>query len=1534
MRHGLLRFRVAAAAAAALVGVLSAAAIFSGGPPGVSAAPAALAGTFSACGNTNQQAIASGNTFECDYFTTASIPITTGSNHGFQLKLTAPAGTTFDGTQTLGFAPGCTIVTSNATTLNFKCTGGAAPGSEFAVLLDAGGTAGQVAMTAKYGKPSNITATDNATFNYQFDATGGDGQAAVHANSNLNFGNLAVTCANTNPAKTSNAPIAVGDTFSCQVAFGNLVTPGHAVLTPDAIPNIGGFTLSNAGQDNTGLPSGVTGYSCPPGFASNCIGYTFQGTANSPGQIEFDQDFYALGAAKPHSEKDVKTGIFIIASTSTTVTATPNPVVVNNATTLKATVTPGSGCTLNPGADQVQFIVDGVNVGGPVSIDGAGVASVNYTPSTTGSKSVVAHYLGNLNCGDSSGTATLVVIKAATTSTILITDTHGNAIPGNHVPAGTTIEVQAFVTPQNGCTFTTADGNQVVILDQNQQPVLGLTVVQTAIANLGQLGIIYSFTTSTTGPYGFETAFQGTANCAASFSALTTINAQSTAPNLTLTTSPASPNYVGQPIVLTATLGSLNNCTLDTGVNGDTIQFFDGATIIGAPQVINSNIFTYQITFTPNAAGPHTFTAQYVPGANNFDCRGSTAATNPAVTNVTQGTTTTKLSRTIGNPTVAPGTTVQFEAVVTAGAGCTLTFNTDSVTFTIMQGANTVLTQIVPITGAGSTGDAFLNYTFANAGTYQVSVAYDNSANCSTSSDGPLTQIVAGVPTTLALSSSSNPVNVNHPVTFTATMTPAFPGCTFLGATDPAPVFTYDNSLLSGVSAFPTIPPGGATETWTVTYSPPASGAHTVKAVWAGNATCGGSSATLTQNVTIGVATVAVTTTPNASTGNQSVTLKATVTPDLPISGCVLNDGGVPQTITFTFNGLPAGTAPLTPGTSSDASAETATVSYTPLSATSAAGVTVTASYPGDASCAPATGSTNQVVNLASDSIQLTGPATTPVNAPVTYLASVQAGPFCALNSTDVVDLIVNGVQVATAQLSAGTYAPNTSSSAIPLTFTPTTVGIFSVHAHYEGNSLCIAQDSTTMTTSFTVTANAPTVTVSSSANPSAGPTPIVFTATITPLNGCLPSATDTVQFSYNGTNIGSPVLISQVNATTWHAVSASYTPSAPTGIAGVPVTATYTPSAGSPTCATATNSPALMQVVNAGNTSITLVANPTNPTAGSSDVITATVAPTSVGNGCTPTTADQVKFTVDAGAPQFFNLNGSNQASITLTNLTQTTHTITADYVTTNVFCIPPSTGTLSLVVGAAAAVQPTLVLTSSPASPVNSGNNLEFVATVGAVGGCTPTNADTVSFSYASTSGPITIGPFNLVNGVVTSPKTGAGNTLAGGLQTIDMTYHSNTAGCADTTGTGQIQNNNTSGNAATGVNFNYTVAVQVTNQKVATIADPSCTAGVTYTYTINWGDGHTDSVGPVTAASLGGCNNLAITGTHTYAVGGTHTVTTTITASDLLSSTATGTATPVGNNNNNSNTSGGGYVPPAPYNGNGYQPNPYPNGPAKEF
>ena len=107
-----------------------------------------------------------------------------------------------------------------------------------------------------------------------------------------------------------------------------------------------------------------------------------------------------------------------------------------------------------------------------------------------------------------------------------------------------------------------------------------------------------------------------------------TVSADTTSVTLTSTTTPV---YVGQSITFTATVGPTS---LDPSANGPlgTVQFYDGATPLGAPLTLSSTS-PYTTSYTATLAqGSHSITATYLPGSD-AEFAGSSSAIEVAVVN-------------------------------------------------------------------------------------------------------------------------------------------------------------------------------------------------------------------------------------------------------------------------------------------------------------------------------------------------------------------------------------------------------------------------------------------------------------------------------------------------------------------------------------------------------------------------------------------------------------------------------------------------------------------------------------------------------------------------------------------------------------------------------------------------------------------------------------------------------------------------------------------------------------------------------------
>jgi hypothetical protein len=195
--------------------------------------------------------------------------------------------------------------------------------------------------------------------------------------------------------------------------------------------------------------------------------------------------------------------------------------------------------------------------------------------------------------------------------------------------------------------------------------------------------------------------------------------------------------------------------------------------------------------------------------------------------------------------------------------------------------------------------------------------------------------------------------------------------------------------------------------------------------------------------------------------------------------------------------------------------------------------------------------------------------------------------------------------------------------------------GTCKINADQSGD-LTSHQSAPTASQSFTVTAAAPTVTVTSGANPSVFGQPLTFTATLTvPV-----TTTGAIQWSVNGTNVGVAVALSSTG-------TATFTPSPALAVGSDAVKASYTPAAGD-TGHVAANGQ-ITQVVNKANTTTTVSV--------SGNTLTATVTPVSPGAGVPTGT---VAFSLN-GVPLGSSPLASGVATFAATNVGN--HAVAATY-------------------------------------------------------------------------------------------------------------------------------------------------------------------------------------------------------------------------------------------------------------------------------
>ena len=262
------------------------------------------------------------------------------------------------------------------------------------------------------------------------------------------------------------------------------------------------------------------------------------------------------------------------ASTSTTLTSSPNPSVFAQSVTLTGTVT----ATNSTPSGTVTFF-DGGTTLGSAQTDGSGAASLVVNTLTVGSHSLTASYSGGSNwLGSNSGTRTQTVNRASSTTSLtssLNPSTLGQAV-----------------------TFTARVNTNGAIATGTIQFRDGLTTLATAtLDSAGQA----TFTTSslTRGTHTMRAVYSGDTRFLSSTASLTqTVNA-TTATSLI---SSLNPSTRGQTVTFTATV------TATAGTPTGTVTFRDGSSSLGSVSLSSGRA---SLSTSRLSRGTHTITATY-----------------------------------------------------------------------------------------------------------------------------------------------------------------------------------------------------------------------------------------------------------------------------------------------------------------------------------------------------------------------------------------------------------------------------------------------------------------------------------------------------------------------------------------------------------------------------------------------------------------------------------------------------------------------------------------------------------------------------------------------------------------------------------------------------------------------------------------------------------------------------------------------------------------------------------------------------------
>jgi large repetitive protein len=700
-------------------------------------------------------------------------------------------------------------------------------------------------------------------------------------------------------------------------------------------------------------------------------------------------------------------------------------------------------------------------------------------------------------------------------------------------------------------------------------------------------------------------------------------------------TSNLNPSLLGAPVTFTAMV------TSDDPARSGPVTFFDGAAMLCKNVNLNS-AGTAGCTVSTLTLGSHKITADYAGDANNA------ASVSPVLTQVVMQTATLVLAVTPNPAVVTSSVTLTLTASATTGTPAGAANFYDG---TILIGSGTLNTS----------GVATFSTTTLSAGTHSLSVKYAGDSSNAAGTSNVVSEIISRATTLSMLSTSNATVTAGTAVTFTASVS---------SPDGPAPTGTvqFEDGTINIGSG--TLSASGAA---TLTISTLAPGAHSIAAVYGGNANDAGSnSSSLVETVQqLGTATV-LTSDANPSNAGATVHLTAAVS----VAAGSTADGAITGSVTFTEGGTTLGSGTVNALGVITIAVNTLTVGSHPIIATYAGNT----NYAESASAVlrqvvQQTATTTTVSAGSPDS--LSGKSVTLTSA-VTSASGIPSGTVSFLD---------NGVSLGQGTLNAKGVAT--------ISVSTLSVGGHSITAVYAGSVAYATSTSTPYSESVTLAAT--TLTLAGPANVNAGTT-ASYTVTLTS-TGVAPTGSIVL---HDGTAVVGAQPVSGVGTFTFTATLAIGTHA---------LNATYAADANNASFV----SNSIATVVQQATTSITLQSNKNPQIVGQSVTLTAAVTSSS------PGITGSVSFQDGGVIVGSVVLAANGTASFTTGTLTTGTHPLTAVYSGDTNHVASTSTAVSEQI------VQSAQIALGSSANPAASGAMVVFTARVTAPASITPTGSVT---------------------------------------------------------------------------------------------------------------------------------------------------------------------------------------------------------------
>ncbi len=538
-------------------------------------------------------------------------------------------------------------------------------------------------------------------------------------------------------------------------------------------------------------------------------------------------------------------------STSTAVGSSLNPSVYGQSVNFTANVTSSGGTPTGT----VQFNIDGIAFGSPVTLSSGSATSTSTSTLAVGTHTVTATYSGATGYAGSGGSLSGgEVVNSATAATVVTSSLNPSAF-------NQSVTFTATINGEYGLVKgRRAKPNVTGTVDWSSNTGCGTTAVTS-----GNPGTATCATSSL--PVGTNTitaTYSGDSNHGGGTGTLSGGQVVDQAPATTAVTSSLNPATYGQSVSFTA------NVTSSAGTPTGTVQFNVDGSLFDTETLVSGSATS--VSTSTLAVGTHTVTAVY-SGDTNFPTSTGTLSGGEVVKPATAATVVTSgLNPSTFSQSVTFTATINGQyGLVKGRKGAKPEDVTGSVNWSSNTGCGTTTVT------SGNPGTATCTTSTLVSGTDTITATYSGDSNHS-GSTGTLSggQVVNQGSTTTAVGSSLNPSTNGQAVSFTANVT----------STAGAPTGTVQFSIDGTAFGSPvTLASGSATSG---TTSAMTVGTHTITAVYSGATNYAASTGTLSGGQVVNpVQSQTITFNPNppsSATYNTSFTVAATASSGLPVA--------------------------------------------------------------------------------------------------------------------------------------------------------------------------------------------------------------------------------------------------------------------------------------------------------------------------------------------------------------------------------------------------------------------------------------------------------------------------------------------------------------------------------------------------------------------------------------------------------------------------------------------------------------------------